>query len=65
MCNLILFKICILFLNYYLISNQDSFLNKEPKNIKLQGEDIINVRCFWIKGLNVYDISPLEKTDKT
>ena len=26
------------------------------------GEEIFNVRCYWIKGWNVYDISGLEKT---
>jgi hypothetical protein len=25
-------------------------------------EEILNVRCYWIKGWNVYDVSGLQKT---
>lgn len=25
-------------------------------------EEILNVRCYWIKGFNVYDVSELQKT---
>jgi hypothetical protein len=28
------------------------------------GESLLNVKCFWVKGFNVYDISGLEKKEK-
>ena len=33
----------------------DSFIDK------VSPDDIFNVRCFWIKGWNVFDVSPLQR----
>ena len=43
------------------ISNEIDILNSEFN----LSEEIINVRCFWIKGWNVYDISGLQRTANT
>ena len=59
------------FLIYSLIiltiqKNVDTFLSSGQFQILAENltDDIIDVKCFWIKGLNVFDISSLEKTNE-
>lgn len=58
-------KLILLILNFFIVSNTEIFLHNTINNMTFKKEEIFDVRCFWINGLNVYDISPLEKTDKT
>jgi hypothetical protein len=58
-------KLIILMILYRSVFNENQFLQTLSDDFFLAEPSIINVRCFWIKGWNVYDISPLEKTDNT
>jgi hypothetical protein len=60
-----LIKILIFMILVITIRNDEQFLQSLSDDFYLSEPSIINVRCFWIKGWNVYDISPLEKSDNT
>ncbi len=63
--HLFLAKCFMAFSIFLCVLNNNHFLQNNSEAFALGDASIINVRCFWIKGWNVYDISPLEKTDNT
>ncbi len=40
---------------------EESLLNEGKNDIDIE---LIDVRCFWVKGWNVYDISSLERSQE-
>ena len=51
--------------NYHFLESENNF--QDTNLIKLTKnpfEDIVNVKCFWIIGLNLYDLSKLKNTNK-
>jgi hypothetical protein len=41
----------------------NSFLEEQPIELTNLKSELFDVRCFWAKGFNVYDISNLETSD--
>jgi len=68
-----IFRKIFIFLIAFLISVKsmpnDKFLtylvdNPHVSEINFNDNPLFNVRCFWINGLNLYDISGLQRTDQ-
>jgi hypothetical protein len=68
-----IFKNLFIFLIVFLISVKsmpnDKFLTYLVDNPLISEKNIndnplFNVRCFWINGLNLYDISGLQRTNQ-
>ena len=65
-----IFRNLFIFLIFFLMSvKPEKFLtylvdNSFISNKNINDNPLFNVRCFWINGLNLYDISGLQKTDQ-
>jgi hypothetical protein len=49
---------------FVIISGSDSRYLQGTEDIKQQIDQIVNIKCFWINGFNLYELWGLRKTEK-